>query len=68
MITTRRSSDTHSNGLFFGIDRQMLYVLTIGSVMAGLAGCGQKGNLYLTDTSSEVVAIAEEVSDDPNDY
>ncbi len=65
MFTIRRSSNTGSS---IGANRQALYVLLIGTVMVGLSGCGQKGDLYLTDTSSETIAIGAEASDDPNDY
>ncbi len=65
MFTIRRSSNTGSS---VSANRQVLYALLVGTVMVGLSGCGQKGNLYLTDTSSETIAIGAEASDDPNDY
>ncbi len=69
MFMIRRSLNTGCTpGLAVSANRQILYALMVGAVMIGLSGCGQKGNLYLTDTSSETIAIGTEASDDPNDY
>ena len=65
----RRFSNTGCTpGLAVKANRQILYALMVSAVMIGLSGCGQKGNLYLTDTSSETIAIGTEAGDDPNDY
>jgi predicted small lipoprotein YifL len=52
------------NNLPAKTSRQAFYALIIGgAVMLGITGCGQKGALYLADTSSQTVTNSSEVLD-----
>jgi len=52
------------NNLSAKTSRQAFYALIVGgAVMLGITGCGQKGALYLADTSSQTVKNSSEVLD-----
>lgn len=57
MFTIHRASNikcTHQ--LFVNVRRHAVWALLIGSaVITGLSGCGQKGELYLAEPSSQTV-------------
>ncbi|MGP5178496.1 MULTISPECIES: LPS translocon maturation chaperone LptM [Psychrobacter] len=55
MFTINRFSKTeHAN--VAGLGHRVISTFIIsGVVMMGLTGCGQKGNLYLTDASNQMV-------------
>lgn len=56
MSTIRCSSNIDCPNLPVNASRHAIYALIIGSVlMFGLSGCGQKGELYLAETSSQTV-------------
>ena len=64
MFTIRRSLNTKRiQNLSANSGRQAVWALMIGSaVMVGLSGCGQKGDLYLAEPSSQTVAGNAELS------
>ena len=47
--------------------RMMCALLVSGAVMVGLTGCGQKGDLYLADTNSQMVTSSSEELDSTSD-
>lgn len=69
MFTTRNASTIkRQKHLFVNANRHAFYcqpivALIMGSaVMIGLTGCGQKGALYLADTSSQTVTNSSDAS------
>lgn len=55
MLTIRQSLKTEQANAV-SISRRVLSTFIMGSVvMLGLSGCGQKGNLYLADSSSQTI-------------
>ncbi len=53
-ITSRPSNTEHTSSLL--TSRRAIATLVIGSaVMVGVSGCGQKGDLYLAESSSQTV-------------
>ena len=65
MLTIRRTLKTkHANALH--IRRRALSTVLMGGVlMLSLSGCGQKGDLYLTDASNQTIrssAVLESTS------
>ncbi|MBP2279424.1 putative small lipoprotein YifL [Psychrobacter sp. PL15] len=57
----RAANSADKNSLSVTISRQAIHALIIGStVMFGVTGCGQKGALYLADTSSQTVAMSSD--------
>lgn len=64
MFTIRRSLSTKRiQNLSAHSGRQAISTLMIGSaVMLGLSGCGQKGDLYIAEPSSQTVAGNTELS------
>lgn len=63
MFTINRFSKTeHTNVADLG--RRVISTFIIsGVIMMGLTGCGQKGNLYLADASSQTVQGATDSAD-----
>jgi predicted small lipoprotein YifL len=56
MSTILRSLETGHIALWRLASRRAVATLVIGSVvMIGLSGCGQKGALYLADSSSQTI-------------
>jgi len=56
MSTTHCSSAANHTSSFVRTSRQVVATLFIGSaVIVGLSGCGQKGDLYLADSSSQTI-------------
>ncbi|MEZ7501591.1 lipoprotein [Psychrobacter sp. Arc29] len=56
MSTIPRSSETGHIALWRLVSRRAITALVIGSaMMVGLSGCGQKGALYLADSSSQTI-------------
>ena len=64
MLTIRRVSNTEcTSSVSINASRRAVSALIIGAaVMMGLAGCGQKGDLYLVDSSSSKAAGSEMLS------
>ena len=57
MFTIRRTSNFNSANLSVDV-KPAMYQLTIATLVIGataLAGCGQKGDLYLAESSSQTV-------------
>ena len=57
MFTIRRTSNFNSANLSVDV-KPAVYQVTIATLVIGataLAGCGQKGDLYLTESSSQTV-------------
>ena len=57
MFTIRRTSNFNSANLSVDV-KSAVYQLSIATLVIGataLAGCGQKGDLYLTESSSQTV-------------
>lgn len=52
MLTIRRASKTTSTNVFYA-SRRVVSTLIISSVVIGLSGCGQKGDLYLANADSQ---------------
>lgn len=65
MFTQRCAANIECKShLSVNVYRQTIYALIIGSaVMLGITGCGQKGELYLADTSSQTVTNSSDVLD-----
>ncbi|WP_299186181.1 lipoprotein [uncultured Psychrobacter sp.] len=63
MFTIRRSLDIRgTQNLSANSGRHAIWTLMIGSaVMLGLSGCGQKGDLYLAEPSSQTVAALDQL-------
>lgn len=63
MFTIRRSLDIRgTQNLSANSGRHAIWALMIGSaVMLGLSGCGQKGDLYLAEPSSQTVAASDQL-------
>ncbi|OLF37607.1 MULTISPECIES: LPS translocon maturation chaperone LptM [unclassified Psychrobacter] len=63
MFTIRRSLDIRgTQNLSANSGRHAIWTLMIGSaVMLGLSGCGQKGDLYLAEPSSQTVAASDQI-------
>lgn len=63
MFTIRRSLDIRgTQNLSANSGRHAIWTLMIGSaVMLGLSGCGQKGDLYLAEPSSQTVAASDQL-------
>ncbi|MGO2386142.1 MAG: LPS translocon maturation chaperone LptM [Psychrobacter sp.] len=56
MSTTHRPSAANHASSYVRTSRQIVATLFIGSaVIVGLSGCGQKGDLYLADSSSQTI-------------
>lgn len=56
MSTTHRPSAANPASSYVRTSRQVVATLFIGSaVIVGLSGCGQKGDLYLADSSSQTI-------------
>lgn len=63
MLTIRRSPKTASAHVI-SVSRRAVSTVIIGSiVMMGLSGCGQKGDLYLADSSSQAVQTSTDMLD-----
>ena len=64
MLTIRRVSNTEcASSVSINASRRAVSALIIGAtVMMGLAGCGQKGDLYLADSNSSKAAGSEMLS------
>ena len=63
MLTIRRSSKTASAHIISVSCRAIATVIVSSVVMIGLSGCGQKGALYLADTSDQAVQNSSAVLD-----
>ncbi|MGP9518124.1 LPS translocon maturation chaperone LptM [Psychrobacter sp. AOP7-C1-14] len=56
MSTTHRPSAANHASSFVRTSCQIVATLFIGSaIIVGLSGCGQKGDLYLADSSSQTI-------------
>ena len=58
MFTIRRTSNINDADLSVSASRPAIYKLIVATIVIGsavLTGCGQKGDLYLTDSSSQTV-------------
>ena len=58
MFTIRRTSTSNSANLSVNVKPSAIYKLIVATLVIGsaaLAGCGQKGDLYLTESSSQTV-------------
>ncbi|MBI0425968.1 LPS translocon maturation chaperone LptM [Psychrobacter sp. NG27] len=56
MSTIYRSPKTDDSSLLVGSHCRTIGAFIIGSaLMAGLSGCGQKGDLYLVDSASQTI-------------
>ena len=64
MSTLCRSSKTDATFLSVNSQRRAITTVLIGSmVMIGLSGCGQKGDLYLADSTSQTIESSSSVLD-----
>ena len=64
MSTLCRSSKTDATFLSVNSQRRAITTVLIGSmVMIGLLGCGQKGDLYLADSTSQTIESSSSVLD-----
>ena len=70
MFTIRRTSKTECPNAVISVSRHVSYKLIFASTvligMAGLTGCGQKGDLYLVDSSSKVTRDSTAIVDSGN--
>ena len=64
MSTIYRLSKTDDSSLLVGSHCRTIGAFIIGSaLMAGLSGCGQKGDLYLVDSASQTVESSSSMLD-----
>lgn len=66
MLTIRRSPKTASAHVISASRRAVSTVIIGSIVMMGLSGCGQKGDLYLADSSSQAVQTSTDMLDSSN--
>ena len=64
MSTLYRLSTSKYTAILASTSRRTMLSLLVGSVVVmGLTGCGQKGDLYLSESSSQTIDSAESVLD-----
>ena len=70
MFTIRRISKTECPNAVISVSRHASYKLILATTvlmgMAALTGCGQKGDLYLVDSSSKVTRDSTAIVDSGN--
>ncbi|MDE4454440.1 LPS translocon maturation chaperone LptM [Psychrobacter sp. DAB_AL62B] len=70
MFIVKRTSKTECSNTVTGVSRPAIYKLILGTTVligvTALTGCGQKGDLYLVESSSQTVRDSAAILDSGN--